>query len=135
MTSPRFPEPPAAIAPTSLSDVDAAVERVAAKKKIWVDTSIPERIALLRHCLAGVATAAPAWVRDVCAVKGISPDDTLAGEEWLAGPATTARNVRLLIQALEANGQPKLPSVTRRPARSSSGSTRPRSPTASTACS
>jgi acyl-CoA reductase-like NAD-dependent aldehyde dehydrogenase len=115
MTSPRFPEPPAAIPATSISNVDVAVERVASKKQIWLETSIPERIALLRHCLAGVASAAPAWVRDVCALKGISPDETLAGEEWLAGPATTARNVRLLIEALEANGQPKLPSVRKRP--------------------
>jgi len=34
-------------------------------------------------------------------VKGLSPEDHLAGEEWLAGPATTARNIRLLIEALE----------------------------------
>lgn len=114
MTSPRFPEPPAAVAATPIGDVDAAVERLASKKQAWVQTSIPERIALLEKCLAGVAREASAWVRDVCAVKGLSPDETLAGEEWLAGPATTARNVRLLIDALRANGQPKLPSLTQR---------------------
>jgi acyl-CoA reductase-like NAD-dependent aldehyde dehydrogenase len=115
MTSPSFPEPPAAIAATAISDVDAAVERVAAAKDAWVATAIPERIALLRRCLEGVASAATDWVRDVCAIKGLSPSDNLAGEEWLAGPATTARNVRLLIGALEANGQPKLPAVQQRP--------------------
>jgi acyl-CoA reductase-like NAD-dependent aldehyde dehydrogenase len=115
MTSPRFPEPPAAVAATSLADVDAAVERVSSKKQAWVATPIPERIALLRQCLAGVAREASAWVRDVCAVKGLSPEENLAGEEWLAGPATTARNVRLLISALEANGQPALPSSHQRP--------------------
>src|SRR5262245_21889747 len=90
MTSPRFPEPPAAVAATSLAEVDAAVERVASKKQVWVQTGIAERIALLRQCQAGVAREASAWVRDVCAVKGLSPDDNLAGEEWLAGPGTTA---------------------------------------------
>ncbi|HKU38630.1 MAG TPA: aldehyde dehydrogenase family protein, partial [Polyangiales bacterium] len=114
MTSPRFPEPPAAVPATPLADVDAAVERVASKKDAWVRTSIPERIALLRQCQAGVAREASAWVRDVCGVKGLSPDENMAGEEWLAGPATTARNVRLLIEALEANGQPKLPSLHQR---------------------
>jgi acyl-CoA reductase-like NAD-dependent aldehyde dehydrogenase len=114
MTSPRFPEPPAAVPPTPIADVDAAVERVAAHKKAWVDTGIPERIALLQKCLAGVGAAADGWVRDMCQVKGLSPDETLAGEEWLAGPATTARNIRMLISALRANGQPKLPHVSTR---------------------
>jgi len=115
MTSPRFPEPPASIPPTSINDVDAAVERVASKKEAWIATSIPERISLLELCLAGVESAASAWVRDMCRVKGFSPEENLAGEEWLAGPATTARNVRLLIQALQANGAPKLPDVSQRP--------------------
>jgi len=115
MTSPRFPEPPASIPPTSINDVDAAVERVGSKKEAWIATSIPERISLLELCLAGVESAASAWVRDMCRVKGFSPEENLAGEEWLAGPATTARNVRLLIQALEANGAPKLPDVSQRP--------------------
>jgi acyl-CoA reductase-like NAD-dependent aldehyde dehydrogenase len=115
MTSLRFPPPPPTIAPTPLADVDAAVERLASKKQAWVNTPLPDRVTLLRQCLTGVASVAPDWVRDICAVKGIHPNDTLAGEEWLAGPVTTARNVRLLIEALEANGQPKLPNVTQRP--------------------
>lgn len=114
MTSPKFPEPPAAIPETPIAEVDAAVERVASNKATWVSTSIPQRIALLRRCLAGVRDASPGWVRDMCAVKGLSPDETLAGEEWLGGPATTARNIRLLIASLEANGQPKLPALTQR---------------------
>lgn len=115
MTSPRFPEPPAAIPPTSINEVDSAVERVASKKEAWVATSIPERVALLEKCLAGVESAASGWVRDMCRVKGVSPEENLAGEEWLAGPATTARNVRLLIDALKANGAPKLPALSQRP--------------------
>ena len=115
MTSPAFPEAPPAVAPTSRPALDAAVARVAAQSEAWLKTDIPQRIALLRACLTGVGEAAAGWVRDVCAVKGLSPEDTLAGEEWLAGPATTARNIRLLIRALEAGGQPKPPTVTARP--------------------
>src|SRR5262245_29259982 len=102
MTSPRFPEPPAAIPPTPISEIDAIVDRLHAKKAAWVATSIPERIALLEKCRAGVESAAEGWVRDMCRVKGFSADDNLAGEEWLAGPATTVRNCRLLIEALKA---------------------------------
>ena len=36
MTSPQFPEPPAALAPTPLSQVDALVEALAQKKDEWV---------------------------------------------------------------------------------------------------
>jgi hypothetical protein len=52
---------------------------------------------------------AEAWVRDGCALKGIGPDTNLAGEEWLAGPVVTMRNIRLLRETLEAGGSPALP--------------------------
>ena len=59
------------------------VAKVAARKEAWLGVSIAERVALLERCLAGVAEAAPDWVRDMCRVKGLSPDESLAGEEWL----------------------------------------------------
>lgn len=115
MTSPNFPEAPTSVSATPSAALDEAVARLNAAKQRWLQTGIAERIALLRECLAGVAQVAPEWVRSMCAVKGFSPEDNLAGEEWLVGPATTARNIRLLIQALQANGQPKPTSLTQRP--------------------
>ena len=115
MTSPSFPEANTSMPATPLSEVDAQVEKVAGAKQRWVQTSIPERIALLRECLAGVARVGADWVQSMAAVKGFAPDDNLAGEEWIVGPATTARNVRLLIKALEAGGQPKPASLHTRP--------------------
>ncbi|MEO0854857.1 MAG: aldehyde dehydrogenase family protein, partial [Cyanobacteria bacterium J06648_11] len=45
---------------------------------------------------------------DACNVaKGVDPESPLAGDEWLAGPMAVARNLRLSIEALEADGQPK----------------------------
>ena len=107
MTSPSFPEANTSMPATPLTEVDAQVEKVSSAKQRWVQTAIPERIALLRACLTGVARVGADWVQSICAVKGISAEDNLAGEEWLVGPATTARNIRLLIRSLEANGQPK----------------------------
>jgi acyl-CoA reductase-like NAD-dependent aldehyde dehydrogenase len=115
MTSPKFPEPPAAVAPTSIAEVDAAVARVAARRDAWLGTGIEARIALLRRCLLGVTEVASGWAADMCRVKGLSPDEPLAGEEWLGGPVTTARNIRLLIEALQAGGQPRPPRVSQRP--------------------
>src|ERR1700712_1252979 len=115
MTSPNFPEAQTSVAATPIAQLDAAVEKVSAAKQRWVQTGIEQRIALLRECLAGIAQVAPEWVRGMSAVKGFSPEDNLAGEEWLVGPATTARNIRLLIHALSAGGQPKPTSLTQRP--------------------
>lgn len=115
MTSPNFPEAATSVPATPIAQLEAAVDKVSAAKQRWVQTAIPERIALLRECLTGVSQVAPEWVRAMCAVKGFSPEDNLAGEEWLAGPATTARNIRLFIQALSAGGQPKPSALTQRP--------------------
>lgn len=115
MSAAAFPEPPAAIAPTPLVEVDAWVERVASQKQRWAETPIARRIAYLEDCARGVAQVAEDWVRDGCLRKGITPGDVLEGEEWLAGPMTTMRNIRLLIAALEQGGQPVFPEQRLRP--------------------
>src|SRR5262245_29842289 len=114
MSSPTFPEPPAQIPPTSLPDCDAKVARLAARKGDWLKVGIPERLTYLRRCLDGVIAVAEGWVRDGCRLKGIPSGDVLEGEEWVSGPMPTARNIRLLIQALEAGGQPTPPALTER---------------------
>src|SRR6266567_203505 len=115
MSSPAFPEPPAAHAPTPMPDVDTKVARVAARKDDWPKVGLVDRIGYLRRCLDGVAEVAEEWVRDGCRLKGIPAGDPLEGEEWLAGPMTTARNLRLLIHALQAGGQPTPPAIHERP--------------------
>jgi len=113
MSSPVFEAAPVA-ATTTFPDIDAAVARVAAKKDDWPKVGVVERIGYLRRCLEGVLAAAPAWVADGCKLKGIAAGDPLAGEEWLAGPMTTVRNIRLLIGALEAGGAPTPPALRER---------------------
>jgi acyl-CoA reductase-like NAD-dependent aldehyde dehydrogenase len=115
MTSPSFPQVQVSTKATPHAELDAVVEKVSNAKQRWVQTGIAQRIALLRECLPLVAQVATDWVRDMAVVKGFSPVDNIAGEEWIVGPATTARNVRLLIRALEAGGQPKPASITTRP--------------------
>ena len=115
MASPKFPEPPPSIPPTSIEDCDAHVARLASKKGVWVNTGIPERIGYLQAVVDGMNAVAPAMVADGCRKKGIPVDSALAGEEWLAAVTTTIRNARLLIEALEAGGQPRAPGVVTRP--------------------
>lgn len=115
MSSPAFPEPPAQIPPTSLEECDKKVTRLASRKDDWTKVGIVERIGYLRKCLDGTMAVVEGWVRDGCKLKGIPAGDKLEGEEWISGPMTTVRNIRLLIGALEAGGQPTPPSITERP--------------------
>ncbi|MEM9190065.1 MAG: aldehyde dehydrogenase family protein [Myxococcota bacterium] len=107
MTSFAFPEPPTAIPPTSIERADALVENLSRRKSAWTRTSLEDRIRYLRRCAAGVVEVAEAWATDGCKLKGIAPEASESGEEWLAGPVTTLRNIRLLIEALETRGAPK----------------------------
>src|SRR5438552_6058498 len=114
MTSPRFPEPPPSIPATPISDVDALLSRLTAQKAAWARLTIPERLRYLQALSDGVLAVADGWVEAACRAKGIPPDAALAGEEWLGGPMTTVRNIRLLMEALQQNGQPKPPSLQQR---------------------
>lgn len=114
MTSPRFPEPPPSVPATPVAEVDKQLQRVASQKDAWLRVSLPQRIALLEAAQQGVQQQAAPWVAALNALKGLSPDESAAGEDWLAGPMTTARNIRLLIDALKQGGQPKPPRLKQR---------------------
>ncbi|MBD2525901.1 aldehyde dehydrogenase family protein [Nostoc sp. FACHB-133] len=91
----------------SFENADVLISQLSKHKEAWLQVGIPERIIYLRYCLDGVQKVAAKWVERVCLEKGIDPTKSLAGEEWLAGPMVIVRNLRLLIEALEASGQPK----------------------------
>ncbi|WP_392481854.1 aldehyde dehydrogenase family protein [Nostoc sp. C110] len=91
----------------SFKNADVLISQLSKHKKAWLQVEIPERIIYLRYCLDGVQKVAAKWIERVCLEKGIDPTKSLAGEEWLAGPMVIVRNLRLLIEALEAFGQPK----------------------------
>ena len=115
MSSPRFPEPPPSVPATSLPTVDALVAGLVARKDHWVQVGLPRRVELLRACIDATVAAAEGWVLASCKAKGIDPGSSLAGQEWLGGPMAVVRNMRLLVEALEQGGKPKLPGVHTRP--------------------
>ena len=96
--------PPAALA-TPLAEVDAAIERLHAKKDAWLTVGLAARIALLDRCVLTIAAAAERWAEIGARIKGLAADDVLAGEEWVAGVLPTLRNARLLAEALRQGGQ------------------------------
>lgn len=103
-------------APTPLaSRLDPIVAELGDRKARWVREDPASRIRFLRATLEAVDANAADWVRLGAAAKGIDPESPSVGEEWISGPMTSARNVRLLIEALEAGGQPKPLRTWRRP--------------------
>lgn len=96
---------------TAQQELDRAVQGVRERAAEFAALPIVRKIALLREIMAGVERVARDWVRSGCQAKGLAMDTAAAGEEWLAGPVITMRNVRLLIDSLEAirlSGKPPL---------------------------
>jgi Aldehyde dehydrogenase family len=85
---------------TSPSEADALLARLSHYKQVWVQVPLERRIEYLTLCLTDVRAAAEPWVEAACAVKGLDPQMSIAGEEWIAGPFTVLRYLRLLIRTL-----------------------------------
>jgi hypothetical protein len=111
MASPKFPEPPAAVAPTPIAEIDRLIDRLSGRKQAWVDVGVGERIRLLERCIEHTLRGAGAWVADACRAKGIPDSSPQTGEEWLGGPVTTLRNMRLFVEALRHGGARPIPSM------------------------
>jgi acyl-CoA reductase-like NAD-dependent aldehyde dehydrogenase len=94
--------------PQSTTDSAAIDETLASlqhRRSDWVQVSVPDRLVYLQSCLDRTLLVTEAWTTAVCQAKGIDPSSTLAGEEWIAGPISIVRNLRLLMTSLQADGQ------------------------------
>jgi acyl-CoA reductase-like NAD-dependent aldehyde dehydrogenase len=92
-------------------DLDAALAALADSRRAFARLAPAEKAALLRATLPRFGRVAEAWVAAGCRAKSIPVDTALGGEEWLAGPMPSVRNVRLLtasLDAIAARGRPPL---------------------------
>jgi acyl-CoA reductase-like NAD-dependent aldehyde dehydrogenase len=99
---------------TDFDTIDLAIADLHNHRDKWAKVSIPQRLAYLQDCLDLTTSVAESWANAACQAKGIDPQAVLAGEEWVAGPISTVRNLRLLMTSLQANGQLKPPKIDRR---------------------
>ncbi|MFB6262724.1 MAG: aldehyde dehydrogenase family protein, partial [Bradymonadaceae bacterium] len=84
----------------------------------WAELALDRRIAMARSLLDRTLETAAEQVELGVEAKGGEPSSAIEAEEWLAGPVVSARNIRLLVQTLEAideDGDPPIdPSDVRR---------------------
>jgi aldehyde dehydrogenase (NAD(P)+) len=81
-------------------DLDRLIGRLRDRAQEFARLHIATKIELLEDCLRGTRDVASDWVAAACRAKGIPQNAPVAGEEWVAGPALTLRNIRLLIRTL-----------------------------------
>jgi hypothetical protein len=91
-----------------------AIMRLQSGRDVWLQTTLQERIDLLTVCLSGLELEAKEWVLSACRARRYSLGGPEEGEEWLTGPVALMRYLRLLIRALESEGQPPLPGTLQR---------------------
>ncbi|MFT4977082.1 MAG: hypothetical protein ACI8S6_002987 [Myxococcota bacterium] len=101
--------------PTPIEELDRKLARLEEHRAAWVALSAPKRAALLRACMQTLLEVSDEWTERACQIKGYTLGSQGHGEEYLAGTLATMRNLRLYAEALEANGQPKLPKTWQRP--------------------
>ena len=88
--------------PNSIRQLDDMVARLRETAPGWVRLAISDRIAVADSMQAGYLRIARRSVEAACAVKGISADSPLAGEEWATGPWSVVRHLRLVRESLTA---------------------------------
>jgi hypothetical protein len=90
---------------TDFDEIDRIIASLNLHRDKWAQTSIIQRLDYLQLCLESTLAVAPEWAIAACQAKGIDPQSSLAGEEWIAGPISAIRNLRLLMTTLQADCQ------------------------------
>jgi aldehyde dehydrogenase (NAD(P)+) len=86
---------------TPEQELDQRLGRLRDGARDFARAPISDKISWLRTAGARLADTAPDMVEAACRAKGIDPGSPVSGEEWLAGPVVTLRNLRLLADSLE----------------------------------
>ncbi len=111
----NVPGAPKAIPATSLEACDTHLKRLSESAPRWAALSAAERAKLLRATMRTTLEVADRWADTARRIKGYEERSNGHGEEYLGGTLPFMRNLRLFAEALEANGQPGIPSTSQRP--------------------
>ena len=75
-----------AMTPSHVEDYDVALDALNAAKTTWAQTSIADRISLLKQIKNNLLGVAENWVQTATRMKQIPEGSPLSGEEWTSGP-------------------------------------------------
>jgi acyl-CoA reductase-like NAD-dependent aldehyde dehydrogenase len=111
----NYPSPPEKQSPTEFEEIDKSLDRLEAAKDKWLTIENNKRVALLNECLTDIMVLGDEWIASSCRAKGFERNTSTEGEEWISQFMPIIRNIRLLIHALNHNGEPTLPGKRQRP--------------------
>ncbi|NJK62250.1 MAG: aldehyde dehydrogenase family protein [Synechococcaceae cyanobacterium SM2_3_1] len=95
----------------SEQELEALLQQLNHQKRSWIQVDLQARILLLQQCLHLISVHAQDWVAQACQIKKIDPHSNRAAEEWLTGPMSLCRYLRLLMDSLQQIQRP-LPTAT-----------------------
>lgn len=118
MGTPAFPEIMSPIPASSQEQLETALHELNQNKNRWIQTAVPERIAILDEILHDLAAVLDQWVAVSLQAKGLAAGSAAEADEW-SGCAAVFRMVNLYRRALsdiQRTGYPQIPgTVTTRP--------------------
>jgi acyl-CoA reductase-like NAD-dependent aldehyde dehydrogenase len=96
----------------SHADYDSALAVLSEHKQAWASTTVAQRIALLSEIKECLMPVAQAWAHEASRQKGLQPEGSLAGEEWVSGPYAVMAYCNAMMQTLsQVMGSQHLASV------------------------
>ena len=105
----NYPTPPDSQDATTPEELDKALSRLVGAKSKWPTVPPEKRATLLRECLTDIQAVSDEWVAASCRAAGVHRNSTVEGEIWVSQMMPIVRNMRMLVAALDQNGQPSLP--------------------------
>lgn len=112
----RKPLPERDFPSTPKDGLERAVRDLAAAKERWARRSLDDRVRDLDAIADAFGAIDEEWVEACRQAEGTTDQPEFGGEEWLSGPYSVLRNVRLLRQALrdiQRHGVPQIPGPVR----------------------
>ncbi len=82
------------------AQADEIVARLTQGEKAWAETTLAERGELLGRMVELIDRHAEEWVARAAEIKGLAPDSSLVGEEWISGPWATVSGLQSLRQTV-----------------------------------
>jgi aldehyde dehydrogenase (NAD(P)+) len=90
---------------TDTATIDADLDALTDHKREWATLPISKKVAYLDEIRRLTVENAQGWADVALAGKGLAPDSTLAGEEWLSGPYPLLRWLEAMSATLTALDQ------------------------------